>query len=58
MAMTIRTLKSMFNPASITILGQGTDDESVDALLERNLINAGFQGRVLPSFYVPPLPMV
>ena len=40
--MTIRTLKSMFNPASITILGQGTDDESVDALLERNLINAGF----------------
>lgn len=56
--MTIRTLKSMFNPASITILGQGTDDESVDALLERNLINAGFQGRVLPSFYVPPLPVV
>ncbi|HYQ92825.1 MAG TPA: CoA-binding protein, partial [Candidatus Competibacteraceae bacterium] len=48
MAMTIRTLKSMFHPASITIIGQGIDDDNVDAVLERNLINAGFQGPVLP----------
>jgi acetyltransferase len=46
--MTIRTLKSMFNPASITIIGQSNDDDGVDAILERNLINAGFKGPVLP----------
>jgi acetyltransferase len=48
MTMPIRTLKSMFNPGSIAIIGQGHDDAGADAILERNLINAGFKGPVLP----------
>ncbi len=46
--MTIRALKYMFNPRSITIVGRGTQGNGADALLARNLINAGFQGPVLP----------
>ena len=46
--MTIRTLKAMFNPRAIAVIGRGHTDDDADALLERNLINAGFKGPVLP----------
>ena len=46
--MTIRTLKSMFNPRSIAIIGRGHQDDDPAALLEHNLIDAGFKGPVLP----------
>ncbi len=46
--MTIRTLKSMFDPGSIAILGQDRQEEAPAVLLARNLINAGFRGPVLP----------
>lgn len=46
--MTIGTLKSMFNPGSIAIIGQDRQDDSPAALLVRNLIDAGFKGPVLP----------
>ena len=46
--MTIRALKSMFNPASIAILGQDPQEGAPAVLLERNLINAEFRGPVLP----------
>ncbi|MDG4597835.1 MAG: GNAT family N-acetyltransferase [Candidatus Contendobacter sp.] len=46
--MTIPTLRSMFNPASIAILRQDRQDDSLAALLVHNLIKAGFQGPVLP----------
>jgi acetyltransferase len=46
--MTIRTLKSMFNPRSIAIIGRGNQDDDPAALLEHNLIDAGFKGPVLP----------
>jgi acetyltransferase len=47
-AMTIRTLKYMFNPRSIAIIGRGNEEDSADVILERNLVNAGFKGPVLP----------
>ncbi len=46
--MTTRTLQSMFNPRSIAIIGRGHPDQEIDATLQRNLINAGFKGPVLP----------
>ncbi len=46
--MTIQTLKSMFNPRSIAIIGRGQQENDPAALLEQNLINAGFKGPVLP----------
>ncbi|HYQ91021.1 MAG TPA: CoA-binding protein [Candidatus Competibacteraceae bacterium] len=46
--MTIRTLKSMFSPRSIAIIGRGHQEDDPAALLAQNLINAGFQGPVLP----------
>lgn len=46
--MTIRTLKAMCNPRAIAVIGRGHTDEDADALLERNLLNAGFKGPVLP----------
>lgn len=46
--MTIRTLKSMFNPGSIAVFGQDRQDDTPAAWLVHNLIDAGFQGPVLP----------
>jgi acetyltransferase len=46
--MTIRTLKSMFNPGSIAIFERDRQEGAPAVLLERNLINAGFRGPVLP----------
>jgi acetyltransferase len=46
--MAIRTLKSMFNPRSIAIIGRGDQKDNPAALLARNLIDAGFPGPVLP----------
>jgi len=46
--MTLRTLRSMFNPGSIAIIGQDRADDAPAALLVRNLIDAGFKGPVLP----------
>ncbi|MCP5159202.1 MAG: bifunctional acetate--CoA ligase family protein/GNAT family N-acetyltransferase [Gammaproteobacteria bacterium] len=46
--MTIRTLKSMFNPGSIAVVGQDHQEDAPAALLVRNLIDAGFKGPVLP----------
>lgn len=46
--MTIRNLEYMFKPRSIVVIGQGTRDEDPDALLQLNLIEAGFKGPVMP----------
>lgn len=46
--MTTNALQSMFNPRAIAIIGHGRGDQDSDAILERNLINAGFKGSVLP----------
>jgi acetyltransferase len=46
--MTMRTLKSMFDPGCIAIFGQDRQEGAPAVLLERNLIDAGFQGPVLP----------
>jgi acetyltransferase len=46
--MTIRNLKYMFKPRSIAIIGRGREEESPDAILEINLIKAGFTGPVMP----------
>lgn len=46
--MTMTMLKSMFNPRVIAIIGRGNQDDDPAALLERNLIDAGFKGPVLP----------
>lgn len=46
--MTIRTLKSMFNPGCIAILGRGRQNRDPAVLLERNLVDAEFKGPVLP----------
>ncbi|HYQ91843.1 MAG TPA: CoA-binding protein, partial [Candidatus Competibacteraceae bacterium] len=46
--MTIQTLKSMFNPCSIAIIGRGHQEDDPAARLEHNLVDAGFQGPVLP----------
>jgi acetyltransferase len=46
--MTMRTLKSMFDPGSIALFGRDRQDRDPVALLVRHLIDAGFQGPVLP----------
>ena len=46
--MTIYNLEYMFKSRSIAVIGQGTRDESPDAVLEMNLIEAGFKGLVMP----------
>jgi acetyltransferase len=38
----------MFSPRSIAILGRGRQERGADAVLTRNLIDAGFKGPVLP----------
>lgn len=46
--MTIRNLNYLFKPRSIAIIGSGNTDNSPDAVLELNLIKAGFNGPVMP----------
>jgi acetyltransferase len=46
--MTIRNLNYAFKPKSIAIIGGGKQENSPDAVLELNLIQAGFQGPVMP----------
>jgi acetyltransferase len=46
--MTIRNLDYMFKPRSIAVIGQGKQDDSLNALLEMHLIEAGFKGPVMP----------
>jgi acetyltransferase len=46
--MTIRNLKYMFKPRSIAIIGRGKADDGPDAVLQLNLIKAGFKGPVMP----------
>ncbi|MEE4378909.1 MAG: CoA-binding protein, partial [Candidatus Competibacteraceae bacterium] len=46
--MTIRNLKCMFKPRSIAIIGHGKADDGPDAVLQLNLIKAGFKGPVMP----------
>ena len=45
--MKISTLKYMFNPRSIAVLGR-EKEEGRDTILVRNLSEAGFAGAVLP----------
>lgn len=46
--MKIRTLKAMFKPRSIAVIGHGIEIDAAAATLLTNLIDAGFQGPVLP----------
>lgn len=46
--MTIRNLGFMFKPRSIAVIGQGKQEDHPAAVLEMNLIEAGFKGPVMP----------
>ena len=46
--MTVRNLGFMFKPRSIAVIGQGKQADNPAALLEMNLIEAGFNGPVMP----------
>ncbi len=46
--MTIRNLNHLFSPRSIAVIGDGDDAGSPDACVLRNLVNAGFNGPVMP----------
>ncbi|MFN4088833.1 MAG: CoA-binding protein, partial [Alphaproteobacteria bacterium] len=44
--MTVRNLDAVFRPRSIAVIGAGTRDRSVGAVLARNLAAAGFPGPI------------
>lgn len=46
--MTIRNLQYLLNPRSIAVIGQGANDDALDAVVQQNLINSSFDGPVMP----------
>ena len=46
--MTVRHLEKLFNPASVAVVGATTRPGAVGQLVMRNLLDAGFQGPVMP----------
>ncbi len=46
--MSVRNLKSLFNPASVALIGATPRPHSVGEVLARNLFHAGFAGPILP----------
>ena len=46
--MSIRNLDSLFKPTSIAVIGASKRPNSVGAVLSHNLLNAGFDGPVMP----------
>jgi acyl-CoA synthetase (NDP forming)/RimJ/RimL family protein N-acetyltransferase len=46
--MTIRNLASLFEPASVALVETGSESHSVTSIVARNLIDAGFKGKILP----------
>lgn len=46
--MTIRNLQAMFKPASVAIIGATLRSYSVGAAVLRNMVEGGYQGKILP----------
>lgn len=46
--MTVRNLDALFRPRSIALVGAGPGPGTVEALLARNLLSAGFDGPIMP----------
>jgi acetyltransferase len=46
--MTIRSLKSLFNPSSIALVGASKTPGSIGWVLARNLMSGGFDGPIMP----------
>ena len=46
--MSVRHLESMFNPASIALVGASNQQGSVGAVVMRNLLRSGFEGPIMP----------
>ena len=46
--MSIRNLDSLFKPTSVAVIGASKRPNSVGAVLSHNLLNAGFDGPVMP----------
>ena len=46
--MTIRSLKSLFNPSAIALVGASKRPGSIGWVLARNLMSAGFDGPIMP----------
>lgn len=46
--MTVRSLESLFNPASIALIGASKTPGSVGRVLARNLMGGGFDGPIMP----------
>jgi len=46
--MTVRNLDHLFKPGSVALIGASKRTDSVGAVLARNLLNAGFEGPVMP----------
>src|SRR5271154_5159184 len=46
--MSIRNLHALFNPRSIALIGASTREASVGGVISRNLVQAGFKGRIMP----------
>lgn len=45
--MTIRNLDALFKPASIALVGASEEPSSIGAVLAKNLLNGGYQGRIM-----------
>ncbi|MCB0165547.1 MAG: CoA-binding protein, partial [Anaerolineae bacterium] len=46
--MTIRNLKSLFNPQSVAVIGASKKANSVGATVMRSLLQGGFDGAIIP----------
>jgi acetyltransferase len=46
--MSVRNLEPLFKPRSIALLGASTRPATVGGVLSRNLLRAGFKGRIMP----------
>ena len=46
--MSVRNLERVFTPRSIALIGASTRPASVGGVLSRNLLRAGFKGRIMP----------
>jgi acetyltransferase len=46
--MSVRNLDKLFNPRSVAVIGASTDETRVGGVLARNIVRAGYRGRIMP----------
>ena len=46
--MSVRNLDAVFRPRSIAVIGASTNASTVGGVLSRNIVRAGFKGRIMP----------